>query len=64
MDRVSDILALVLFGLVASVLYFSIKSEKKRLHEVVGILGGREASMVDSLESLVKNGKLVPSKLG
>jgi hypothetical protein len=60
MEDSGSIVTLAVLALLTGYLGYRINSERKRLREVVSLLGEKDVAMIDALESLVRSGQISP----
>ncbi len=61
MEHTGSWLTLLGFAVMAGYLGYRVKREREKLREVVSVLGEQDGPLIDSLESLVRRGQLVPA---
>jgi len=60
LDRVGEVISLVLGALALGYLVYEIERRRQRLHDLWDVLDGEDAALTASLEELVNSGELLP----
>jgi hypothetical protein len=60
LDRVTEVISLVLGALAIGYFVYEIDRRQRRLHDIWDVLDGEDAIITDALEDMVESGELRP----
>ena len=60
LDRVGEVVSLVLGALALGYLFYEIERRRRRLHDLWDVLDGEDAVITAVLEDMVESGELLP----
>ena len=60
LDRVGEVVSLVLGALAVGYLFYEIERRRRRLHDLWDVLDGEDAVITAVLEDMVERGELLP----
>ena len=60
LDRVGEVVSLVLGALALGYLFYEIERRRRRLHDLWDVLDGEDAMLTAALEEMVESGELRP----
>jgi hypothetical protein len=60
LDRVGEVVSLVLGALALGYLVYEIDRRQRKLHDIWDVLDGEDAIITDTLEDMVERGELRP----
>jgi hypothetical protein len=59
-ERWSDYLAIFMSALAVGYMFFEIDRRRRKLHDLIDVLGGEDAELTEGLVGMVESGELRP----